>query len=76
MNGRHADLRRDDGTLLKGQHLENMVELPMDVDDWEGGPRPDLGAQEADEGCGRLSPGQLLERKAVRPVPLPVTAQT
>ena len=72
VSGRHADLRRDDGAFLKGQHLENVVELPVGVDDWEREPLPDLVAPGGDDGRARLSPGQLLERKSAGPVPLPV----
>ena len=72
VSGRRVDLWRDDGALLKGQHLENLVELPVDVDDWEREPQQDLPAPEDDSEKSRLSPGQLLERKAAGSVPLPV----
>eukprot|EP00974_Lingulodinium_polyedra_P021984 2121558-Lingulodinium_polyedra.AAC.1 len=71
VQGRHVDVRRDDGVVLRGRHLENLVELPLDVDDWERerAAAPDLDSSEP--GGGRLSPGQLLERKAGGKVPLP-----
>ena len=41
VEGHRVDLRKPYGVVFKGVHLENFVEIPTDVDDWEiPGPRP------------------------------------
>ena len=66
VRGRKATVRRDDGALLKDLHLENLVELPLEVDDWEDrAAKPDLEGEDArpqrDRVDERRSPGQLME---------------
>ena len=76
-SGRKCSVRRDDGVVLKSIHLENIVELPDDVVDWEVRVRPEL---DPDSGGGaprdrvdlRRSPGQLL---GARPPSEPLAAQ-
>ena len=69
--GREADLRRAGAALLNGQHFENPVGLPVEVDDWACWAKGLLPAADGDS--GRRSRGHLLERVAIGPHPLPTT---
>ena len=77
-SGRKATVRRDDGAVLKSVHVENLVDLPDEVDDWESRLRQDLPAEgaagEADRDTveSRRSPGQLL---SARPAAEPLAVQ-
>ena len=57
--GRRLDIRTDDGVIIRDAHLDDVLVIPDEVDDWEKEPLA-LGPGEPD----RLprSPGQMIEQ--------------
>ena len=57
--GRRLDFRTDDGVIIRDAHLDDVLVIPDEVDDWEKEPLA-LGPGEPD----RLprSPGQMIEQ--------------
>jgi len=58
-SGRRVDIRTDDGIVIRGAHIDDLLVIPDDVDDWE---KEDLVLGAPDPGHLPRSPGQMIEQ--------------